>query len=117
MFTIPTQKIAYQSQSAENNRILSNSNIMSNWAYRQYIQKNGNQIMKHNTMSAINASELNPYVINQVKAECNPFLYKSTHDDRIPSVGHEMTDMRAEYLKNEQFNSRKIAPAIPITWF
>ena len=117
MFTIPTQKIVYQPQSSENNRILRNSNIMSNWSYRQYIQNNANQIMKYNTMSAINASGNNPYVINQIKAESSPFLYMSSYDNRNPLVGHDNTDMREKYLKNEQFNSRKISPVIPTNWF
>jgi hypothetical protein len=117
MFTIPTQKIVYQPQSAENNKILRNSNIMTNWEYRKYIQKNANEIMKYNTMSAINASGNNPYVVDQIKAESSPFLYMSTHDNRSPSVGHKNTDMREQYLKNEQFKSRKIAPVIPTSWF
>ena len=117
MFTIPTQKIVYQGESATNNKLLTSTNITSNWQYRQYIQNNAIQIMKYNTMSAINASGNNPYVINQTNADKNVFLYQSTHDNRTAKVHHPNTDMRENYLKTEQFNSRKIAPVIPTTWF
>lgn len=117
MFTIPTQQIVYQPESATNNNLLRSANITTNWGYRQYMQKNANEIMKHNTMSAINASGNNPYVSNQVKAELTPYLYKSTHDNRSPRVGNKNTDLREEYLTKTQFKSRQIAPVISTSWF
>lgn len=117
-YTIPTKNIVYQAESVVNTNIQKNSDIGSNWKYRQYMQKNANAIMRHNTYEAIYTSGNNPYtLLNQVEAEQTPFLYKSTHDNRSARVSHPNTDLRNAYLVNEQFKSRMISPSIPTnTW-
>ena len=49
--------------SLNNKKILANTGIQSNWNYRQYIQKNANQIMKYNTKQSIYTSGNNPYTL------------------------------------------------------
>ena len=46
-----------------NKKMLTDNGITSNWKYRQYMQKNANQIMKFNTMQTINDSGNNPYSV------------------------------------------------------
>jgi len=114
-YTIPTKNIVYQAESVVNTNLQKNSGSMnSNWAYRQYLQNNANDIMKYNTYQAINSSGNNPYsLLNNIEADKTPFLYTSTHDNRISKVSHPNTDLRNSYLEKEQFKSRMISPSIP----
>lgn len=97
-----------------NNTILVESGINSNWKYRQYMQKNSNQIMKYNTMQYINASGNNPYtVMNTEPTNSSPFLYNSTHDTSSPAYGFRNSDLKQDYMTKEQRKARMIAPSIP----
>ena len=113
-YTIPTKNVVYQAESVVNTNLQKSSNIKSNWAYRQYLQKNANNIMKYNTYQSMYTSGNNPYVSsNNVEVEKNPFLYSSTYDNRVANVSHPNTDLRNSYLEKEQFKSRMISPSIP----
>lgn len=114
-YTIPTKNIVYQAESVVNTNLQKNSgNIHSNWSYRQYLQNNANNIMKYNTYQSIYSSGNNPYsLLNRVEADQTPFLYNSTHDNRVSKVNHPNTDLRNSYLEKEQFKSRMISPSIP----
>jgi len=112
-YTIPTNNIVYQAESVVNTNLQKNNNINSNWKYRQYLQKNANDIMKYNTYEAIYTSGNNPYTMNQIEAEQTPYLYKSTYDNSVAKVSHPNTDLRKYYLEKEQFKSRMISPSIP----
>lgn len=119
-YTIPTKNIVYQAESVVNTNLQKNSEIKSNWTYRQYLQNNANDIMKYNTYQSIYTSGNNPYtllVLKDLEAEKTPFLYNSTHDNRIAKVSNPNTDLRKSYLEKEQFKSRMISPSIPAsTW-
>lgn len=118
-YTIPTKNVVYQAESVVNTNLQKNNNgINSNWSYRQYLQKNANDIMKYNTYQAIYASGNNPYtLVNSVEVEKTPFLYNSTYDNRVAKVSHPNTDLRNAYLEKEQFKSKMISPSIPTnTW-
>lgn len=107
---------SWQPQAYTNNKIHSESNITSNWAYRQYIQKNANKIMKHNTMESINASGNNPYtILNTEPTNKYPHLYNSTHDTNNPSVGFRNSDLKQDFITKQQRQARMIAPTIPIS--
>jgi hypothetical protein len=113
-YTIPTKNIVYQAESVVNTNLQKSNDIKSNWIYRQYLQKNANDIMKYNTYQAIYTSGNNPYASsNRVEAEPTPFLYNSTYDNRVSKVSHPNTDLRKAYLEKEQFKSRMISPSIP----
>lgn len=116
-YTIPTKNIVYQAESVVNTNLQKNNvNMTSNWAYRQYLQKNANDIMKYNTYQSIYSSGNNPYSLsNRVEAEQTPFLYSSTHDNRVAKVSHPNTDLRNSYLEKEQFKSKMISPSIPVS--
>ena len=92
------------------------SNLTSNWKYRQYMQKNANQIMKYNTMQYISASGNNPYaVLNNLPTNKNPILYSSIHDTSSPAYGliGIDSDLKKDYMTKERMNARMIAPTIP----
>lgn len=112
-YTIPTKNVVYQAESVVNTSLQKDKNINSNWNYRQYLQKNANDIMRFNTYQAIYTSGNNPYISNPIEAEQNPVLYKSTYDNSVVKVSHPNTDLRNAYLEKEQFKSRMISPSIP----
>lgn len=113
-YTIPTTQVVYQAESVVNTNLQQGANIKSNWEYRQYLQKNANDIMKYNSYQSIYTSGNNPYTVsNNEEVEKTPFLYYSTHDNRKLKVSHPDTDLRQSYLEKEQFKSRMIAPSIP----
>jgi hypothetical protein len=113
-YTIPTNQLIYQPESLVNTNLQQSSNIKSNWEYRQYLQKNANDIMKYNTYQAIYTSGNNPYISsNNEEVEKTPFMYYSTYDNRTSKVSHPNTDLRQSYLEKEQFKSRMISPSIP----
>lgn len=97
-----------------NRKIQVDTGISSNWNYRQYMQKNANQIMKYNTMQSINTSGNNPYtILNNNNVESNPYLYTSSHDINNPSFGFRNSDLKQDYINKVNMKSRMIAPNIP----
>jgi hypothetical protein len=99
---------------ATNKKIIVDSGISSNWSYRQYMQKNANQIMKYNTMQTINNSGNNPYsVLNTAGTNPNPHLYTSTHDTSNPAYGFRNSDLKQDYTTKQQMKAKMISPSIP----
>jgi len=115
--TPETQNIAYSLWhpfSSTTNKILVDSKINSNWQYRQYMQKNANQIMKYNTMQTINESGNNPYsVSNTIPTNNVPHLYRSIHDTSNPSYGFNNSDLKQDYITKQQLKTKMISPSIP----
>ena len=93
-----------------NNKIHTDAGIKTNWKYRQYIQKNANEIMKYNTMQSINASGNNPYtLLNNTPTNNVPQLFTSIYDTNNFTTN---SDLKADYMKKEQMKGRMIAPSI-----
>lgn len=116
----PTQKLQgtsyslWQPEGSTNRKIQVDTGISSNWKYRQYIQKNANDIMKFNTMQSINTSGNNPYtVLNTTPTENKPYLYSSVYDTSNPAYGFRNSDLKQDYMTKVQIKSRMIAPSIP----
>lgn len=85
----------------------------TNWKYRQYIQKNANDIMKYNSMEYINASGNNPYtLINNEPVDRSPHLYANLYDTTEPKCGYSNSDLKQAYVKKEQMKARMVAPSI-----
>ena len=106
---------SWQPQALLNNNMLQDSNITSNWKYRQYIQKNGSQIMKYNSMESINASGNNPYYgadANQSTSNI-PHLYTSLQSE---TKGYN-SDLKKDFLKSQRIKARMVSPAIPTDKF
>jgi hypothetical protein len=116
----PTQELQgtsyslWQPEGSTNRKIQVDSGISSNWKYRQYMQKNANEIMKYNTMQSINTSGNNPYTILNTNPTGNtPYLYNSVHDTSSPAYGFRNSDLKQDYMTKEQMKSRMVAPSIP----
>jgi hypothetical protein len=118
-YTLDTpQGNIWNPDSLNNKHILTNTGIQSNWNYRQYMQKNANQIMKYNTMQSIYSSGNNPYtLLNNDTTNNTPHLYTSLHDTNNPPIKMSNSDLKQNYMTKEQMRSRMIAPSIPTDVF
>jgi hypothetical protein len=104
----------WQPEGSTNKKIQVDTNISSNWQYRQYMQKNANDIMKFNTMQAINTSGNNPYtLLNTNPVGNSPYLFNSVHDTSSPLYGFKNSDLKQDYINKTQMKSRMISPSIP----
>lgn len=109
---------SWQPEAVINERIQKQEGIHNNWSYRQYLQKNGEQIMKYNNLEACYDLGLSPHVPSDKNPSSNvPYLYKSTFDGSQPGYGYPTSDLKNPYLSREQLNSRLVAPSIPVKNF
>jgi hypothetical protein len=98
---------------AVNQRIQAKEGIQSNWQYRQFLQRNGNQIMNYNTQEACYTLGLDPHTNTGTTPSDNvPYTFKGTFDTSKPGFGYCNSDLKNPYLSSEQLNSRLIAPSI-----
>ena len=114
-FTVkPTQEVEYNcNNSLTNTKIRVDAEILTNWQYRQYMQKNDNDIMKFNAMQTIYDSGNNPYTLLNTKPTQNtPYLYNSVHPAQN-SIPYRNSDLKQNYITKEQMKSRMISPSIP----
>ena len=104
----------WQPEASTNQKIQVDAGINTNWKYRQYMQKNANQIMKHNTMISIDDSGNNPYtVLNTKPTNKTPYLYTSIHDTSNPSYGFRNSDLKQDYMTKQQIQAKMVSPHIP----
>ena len=107
---------SWQPEAVINNRIQQQENINSNWQYRQFLQKNGLQIMKYNSKEACYDLGLDPHTTTNTTPSSNvPFTYRSSFDTAKPGFGYCNSDLKNPYLTREQLNARMIAPTITVS--
>jgi len=103
----------WQPDAVINERIQRKEGIYSNWQYRQYLQKNGLQIMNYNNEEACYTLGLDPHVNNDKTPSDNvPYTFKGTFDSSKPGFGYCNSDLKNPYLSREQLNSRLVSPSI-----
>lgn len=103
----------WQPSAVINERIQRKEGIQSNWEYRQYLQRNGLQIMNYNNQEACYTLGLVPHVNTGKTPSSNvPYNFKGTFDSSTPGFGYSNSDLKNLYLSREQLNSRLIAPSI-----
>jgi hypothetical protein len=106
---------SWQPEAVINQRIQKQEGIQSNWAYRNYLQNNGLQIMKYNNLEACYDLGLDPHYSSSKNPSSNvPYLYKSTYDSSNPGYNYTTSDLKNPYLSREQLNARMIAPSISV---
>jgi len=107
---------SWQPEAIINHRIQEKEGIHSNWSYRQYLQKNGLQIMKYNSQEACYDLGLPPHVQTDTTPSSNvPYKFKSTFDTSTPGYGYCNSDLKNPYLSREQLNARNISPSISVS--
>jgi len=96
-----------------NERIQRKEGIKTNWGYRQFLQKNGLQIMNFNNQEACYTLGLDPHYNTDATPSSNvPYTFKGTFDTSSPGFGYCNSDLKNPYLTRQQLNARLIAPSI-----
>lgn len=106
---------SWQPEAVVNARIQAEQGIVSNWDYRQFMQKNGLRIMNFNTLENCYEAgmECNSDTRKNMDYSKNtPFLFSSVADTRRPAVGYCDSDLKNPYLSSEQLQARLIAPYV-----
>jgi hypothetical protein len=107
---------SWQPDAAVNERIQSKEAIQSNWGYRQFLQKNGLQIMNYNTEESCYTLGLDSHVnIGTTPSDNVPYTFKGIFDTSRPGFGYSNSDLKNPYLSREQLNSRLVAPSINLS--
>lgn len=103
----------WQPDAVINQRIQRQEGIKNNWQYRQFLQQNGRQIMKYNSIEACYDLGLDPhYPSDQNPASNVPYRFKGTFDTAPPGFGYRNSDLKNPYLSREQLNARMVSPSI-----
>jgi len=103
----------WQPDAVVNERIQKKEGIQNNWQYRQFLQKNGLQIMNYNTQEACYTLGLDPhYNTNATPSSNVPYTFKGTFDTSRPGFGYCNSDLKNPYLTSEQLNARLVSPSI-----
>jgi hypothetical protein len=96
-----------------NERIQMKEGIQTNWGYRQYLQKNGLEIMNYNNQEACYTLGLDPHINNGKTPSDNvPFRFKGIFDTSKPGFGYCNSDLKNPYLSREQLNARLVSPSV-----
>ena len=103
----------WQPDAVVNQRIQRQEGIQTNWGYRQYLQKNGLEIMKYNNQEACYTLGLDPhFTTGKTPSDNVPYTFRGTFDSSKPGFGYCNSDLKNPYLSREQLNSRLISPTI-----
>jgi hypothetical protein len=103
----------WQPDAVVNERIQIKEGIQSNWQYRQFLQKNGLQIMNYNNQEACYTLGLDPhYDTNATPSSNVPYTFKGTFDTSRPGFGYCNSDLKNPYLTSQQLNARLVSPSI-----
>jgi len=103
----------WQPDAVVNERIQAKEGIQSNWAYRQFLQKNGMQIMNYNNQEACYTLGLDPHYDTDATPSNNvPYTFKGTFDTARPGFGYCNSDLKNPYLSSEQLNARLVSPSV-----
>lgn len=101
---------SYQPGASLDEEIKKKENILTNSDYRQYLQKNANEIIKTNQLNACNECSSCPYISNSTNMNMNkPYIYNSILSNDQP-YGYESSDLKNIYLSRQQLESKMYAP-------
>lgn len=95
----------WNSACANNNRLKRESNIVNNYDYRHYLQKNANKLIMENQIAACNNCGLcwNNYDMSDVNHP--KYIFKSD-SDRTQPAGYQNSDLKNIYLSREALAAR-----------
>jgi len=101
---------SWQPEAVVNKRIRKSEGIKTNWQYRQFLQKNGTQIINYNTTEACYYLGLECRVpTDRTPSDNVPYTFKNTFDTGSPGFGYCNSDLKNPYLTTEQLNARMVS--------
>jgi hypothetical protein len=104
----------YESNAVMNKKIKYKYDIVTNYDYRMFLTRNGNNIISQNQKNACDEcgfcqygklSEINTTSVN------NKYLYKGLTDDSKP-YGYQQSDLKSEYVDKQALQSRMYTPLL-----
>lgn len=108
---------AWQPESLENDALIKDAGIKSNWDYRQYLQKNAETVVRRNFIESANDFgyyERGPYekhisgnfVPSVANASTAPAIYTSVSQPEH-SYGYSVSDLKQSYLSRDELNAKR----------
>ena len=91
-----------------NNQLKHSAGINNNYDYRQYLIKNGMDMIKTNFNDSAKYSHITQRNNNSV---FDKYLYKSSRDRSRP-YGYESSDLKEMYLSRNELQSKLVGPII-----
>ena len=86
--------------------------INSNWKYREYLTKNALSVQKQNMVEALSDIGYDSsYMPRESNMNSTPYSFTSYLDNSRPD-GYNSSDLKNAYLQKEQLDSRRFAPTI-----
>lgn len=99
----------WNSACENNNALIKQNNIQTNYQYRQYLIKHGNQIMAANNNQACDECGFCQYSQAYTPQPVGKYLYKSCEDKSRP-YGYENSDLKNMYVSRQALQSRLTGP-------
>jgi hypothetical protein len=94
-----------------NNALKAKEGIKNNYEYRQYLIKNGSQVMHQNAMAACDNCCACKENYNKTPRVNDKYIFKSCSDKTVP-FGYEHSDLKNMYLTSQDLASRLAAPIL-----
>lgn len=104
----------YESNEKMNKKIKQKYDIKTNYDYRMFLTKNGNNIISKNQLNSCDQcgfcqyEKLNEINSNQIN---NKYLYKGLTDNTKP-YGYESSDLKSNYVDKQSLQSRLYTPLL-----
>jgi hypothetical protein len=89
----------YDYKNYNDNWLIVRNKTKSNWNLRKTLQSQSLEPLKHNGPS---------------QTPNSPHIFKSIHDDDYPIIGSCKSDLKNNFMKNERFQGKLIAPSINV---
>lgn len=105
---------SWQPEAAVNESILRREGIQSNWQYRKYLTKNGDELrenMYHEALNDVGFTIRNENKSIDSASFGTPMLYGSLLEP-VSHKGASLSDLKDNYLTREQLQSKMIVPEI-----
>jgi hypothetical protein len=99
---------AYNSSDVTMEKIKQSENLQTNWEYRNYLQKNANEIMKYNNIECFYSLGINPNTSFDKKMPSQPVLIT----EPCYKISNKNSDLKNYYLSRQELNSKMISPSI-----
>jgi hypothetical protein len=101
---------SWQPESKINETIINDNKIVSNWMYRQHLNKNAKMIMESNFIETANDTGYQIPPVNTTNDKNVPYLYSNIKDTTKP-FGYHNSDLKDLYMSREQLNAMKVIPS------
>lgn len=103
---------AWQPGSTLSAEIRKQSNLQTNWQYRQYMQDNADKIIAYNQLASCDKCGACPikYGVQSNPTTQTPFIFSSI--DATQTLGYPNSDLKSQYLSKYQLQRRLYTPVL-----